>query len=96
MTNFKEKKTPNPSIIIDVSDTKISICDNGGGVPEEIIHKVFIPYFSTKNEKNGTGLGLYMSKIIVEEHHHGKLLVKNKQFNKCLSEIDEKVINAYY
>ncbi len=85
--NFIEKKVSNPQIIIatreEESNYIISISDNGGGIPEDIIPKIFDPYFSTRNEKNGTGLGLYMSKIMIEEHNNGILTVKNIDNGVC-------------
>jgi len=83
--NFLEKKTEEPYIKIIVKNRMISICDNGGGVPKNIINRIFDPYFSTKLQKNGSGLGLYMSKTIIEKHHKGKLTVKNRNDGTCFT-----------
>jgi len=76
-----DKEIENPYIKVktfqDEDNYILKVCDNAGGIPNKIIDKVFDPYFSTKMEKGGTGLGLYMSKTIVEEHCNGKLTVVN-------------------
>ena len=55
----------------------LEVSDNAGGIDEEIMEHVFDPYFSTKKAREGTGLGLYMSKTIIEEHCSGILSVFN-------------------
>jgi signal transduction histidine kinase len=58
---------------------EIRIMDNGGGVDEQIIEKIFDPYFTTKHKSQGTGIGLYMSKEIIEKKFSGTLSVLNKE-----------------
>ena len=78
-----EKEVENAQIWIkshaDNGISYLTIEDNAGGIHDDIIDKVFDPYFSTKEKKDGTGLGLYMSKTIVTEHCFGALRVRNTE-----------------
>lgn len=63
----------------------LEICDNGGGIPDNIIEKIFDKYFSTKSQSDGTGLGLDMCKTIIESHNHGKLYATNTDNGVCFT-----------
>ena len=88
MDEFISKKIQNPHIKISCFNNSeflmIEISDNAGGIPKKFINKIFEPYFSTKS-KNGTGLGLYMSKIIIEEQMKGVISVRNENDGACFS-----------
>jgi len=61
------------------SDYVIEVCDNGGGIGNTIIDKVFDPYFTTRHKSQGTGLGLYMTKQIIEQKFNGSIAVTNDE-----------------
>jgi signal transduction histidine kinase len=73
-----ERKVENPYILIKAFEENgkciIEVKDNGGGIDEKIKDEIFTPYFTTKDEKNGTGHGLYMSKMIIENRLKGKII----------------------
>ncbi len=66
----EKKLKPEPFVMI-------SFVDNGGGIDEHIIDRIFEPYFTTKHKSTGTGIGLYMSKQIIEKQMNGLVTVKN-------------------
>jgi len=55
----------------------VTVADNAGGISEELINKVFDPYFTTKGPLQGTGIGLFMAKSIIEKNMGGRLTVRN-------------------
>ena len=77
-----ERNTDKPKIEVhilkDEENIYCKITDNAGGIEEKIINKIFEPYFTTK-ESRGTGIGLYISKEIIQKHMNGLLIVKNNE-----------------
>jgi signal transduction histidine kinase len=57
---------------------KFEICDDGPGIPEELVDRIFTPFFTTKPFGQGTGLGLDLAWRIIVEKHHGNLRVESK------------------
>jgi len=79
-----EKELAKKYLLISMSKTPshiiIKICDNAGGIPKDVLPSVFDPYFTTKHKSQGTGIGLYMSKEMIEKHMKGPLNASNRSF----------------
>lgn len=82
---FKQVKQATITVTVEeIEDmVAISICDNAGGIGESIMDKIFKPYFTTKEQLNGAGLGLYISQTIVEKHLSGTLKWHNDEKGAC-------------
>jgi len=85
--NFESKAIDSPKIDIVIKEEEekayLSICDNGGGIEEKDIGRIFDPYYTTKFAKEGTGLGLYVAKMLIESSMQGKLNATNKNSGAC-------------
>lgn len=82
-----ERKIANPRIMIETVETGqfviIKVCDNAGGIDDTVKDRIFEPYFSTKGVNGGGGLGLYMSKTIMEARLNGELRFENGDEGAC-------------
>jgi len=85
---LKSKSISDAKVLITINDVEesviTSICDNGGGIPKNVMDRIGEPYFTTKKTE-GTGLGLYMSKSIITEHLNGKFTWANRDGGVCFT-----------
>jgi signal transduction histidine kinase len=78
---FPEETTENAKVVITMGTENgravVTIADNAGGIATDVIDKIFDPYFTTKGPDKGTGVGLFMSKAIIEKNMGGRLTARN-------------------
>jgi C4-dicarboxylate-specific signal transduction histidine kinase len=76
-----ENRIPRPEIVVrlfrEVDRAVVTVSDNAGGIDIELVERIFEPYFTTKAKGKGDGIGLYLSKIIIEKHMGGSLTARN-------------------
>ena len=86
INNIKEHAINNKYIFISIKEIddniQIIVKDNGGGAPDEIIENIFEPYFTTKHQSFGKGVGLYVVYQIITEEFNGSIKARNAQFYK--------------
>jgi len=87
---FSQNKIKNRLIYIEIDtslqgDAIIKVCDNAGGIDTAILDKIFEPYFTTKHASAGTGLGLYMSKMIIKNSMKGSIVAYNSDDGVCFT-----------
>lgn len=85
-----ERQSPVREIRIGVQSTKegrahIEVCDSGGGIQEPLVARLFEPYVSTKQKSHGSGIGLYMAKMIIEWNMHGTITFANRNGGACFT-----------
>ncbi|PUE65916.1 hypothetical protein B0174_03395 [Arcobacter caeni] len=93
-----ERQIKNPKIELEIKDGNhfalVKIKDNAGGVDTSIIDKIFEPYFTTRHQTQGTGIGLYMSKNIIERNMHGYINVVNVEDGALFTvKVDKEIKN---
>jgi len=78
-----ERRIQEPRVTVRLFQEKgkmvLTIADNAGGIPQEIMDRIFDPYFTTKGSDQGTGIGLFMSKTIIEKNMSGTLTARNTE-----------------
>ena len=81
---YDKIKNPEIKLILEKEQyISLKIWDNASGIEEMLLDKIFEPYFTTKDEAQGTGIGLYMSKIIIENNMKGKLKINSSPQGSC-------------
>lgn len=85
MKNHTKSPTIRCNIEKNGTEIYLRLCDNGGGIPADYLASIFDLHFSTKGEETGRGIGLYLSKLIMEAHFGGTIRVENTAEGTCFT-----------